>query len=189
MPSDVVVADDGRNVVHTLGLGDALEVARERPSALFLDPLQIHGGGVEIPDLLPVAPLLGILVGRGLLQNLLEQHEVALPHLVRDAPDAVLIRDRVVLQPLAVGVLVEILTGVDRGVHVPTIEPTLVGKACRTHRHGPHTLHQQDNKNSNCSNTHDKSSSFSRLKTNSHPPTTRQACPPRQVTVTLPRYG
>ena len=98
---------------------DQVELAADRVEAGGLDGGGVHGGG-EV-----VAQLAVDVVDRGLgrlLDDPVEDRLVADADLLERAPRAVARRDRVGVDPAAVGEAVEVVAGVDRGVAIGSVE-------------------------------------------------------------------
>src|ERR1035441_3179941 len=81
----------------------------------------VHAGVVIVADLLVVGRTAGI-VGRGLVQNVAQDQLIAFVQLVEPAPFRLVRRNRIVLDPVAAGVLVEIVAGIGGLVHRVQIE-------------------------------------------------------------------
>ena len=116
------VGEFGRQLRFVGELANAVEFGREsRESALF-DALLVHAGGVVVADLAGdgVAARVGF---RGGFEDLAQRLLVALVEFVEAPPARLVGWNRIALQPVAAGVLVEILARV-RGLidrlHVET---------------------------------------------------------------------
>ncbi len=111
-------ADLGAQARHVLDRVDPGELGRNGSEAVGLDRRLVHAGAVEVAEL----ALLGSggrgFVGGQPLEDRVQVLQVALPQLVEGSPARAVRGDRVLLQPAAVGVLVEIHAGLGAGVHV-----------------------------------------------------------------------
>ena len=122
--------DERDDVFLRLQRVDLREVGLDRVVTGLLDARLIHRRGVEVADLLRVGARLGGFL-RALLEDLLEEVQVALAHLVADAPGRVLGRDRVGVEPAAVGVAVEVRARRGLLVEVPAVEAVVVRVGAR----------------------------------------------------------
>ena len=109
--------DFAAQVREVLHLVDPFELRGKRLCALRLDRGLVHAAGVVVAELLLIRARSRLLL-RQLLEDLPHRRPVALGELRERPPRRVLRRDRVLLEPAAVGVLVERLAGVGGGVHV-----------------------------------------------------------------------
>src|SRR5208337_3747701 len=100
---------------------NALHHGLQRSGAFCLDARLVHAREVEIADLLLIGTTAGG-VGGSLLQNIAQDHLVALMQLVEPSPFRLVSRDRIVLQPVAAGVLVEVSARIDGLVHRVDVE-------------------------------------------------------------------
>ena len=104
-----------------------LEMRLQGPPARFLDRGLVHAGGEIIPDL----PLRGAPPGAALrqdIENSPEETLVLARELAVYAPARLVGRDRVVPDPSAAGVAVEVDAGIGRLVHRAHVEAGRVGK-------------------------------------------------------------
>ena len=109
-----------RQVVHVFQVVDFLHLVLQRLHASGVDLGFIHPAGVEVAHLLHVGA--GRFFGGGFLGDLVERVVVLLDQLVEAAPARILRRDGIVLQPIAIGIKVEIIARLDRRIHVARIE-------------------------------------------------------------------
>ena len=99
--------------------GDGLERRLNRLRAKLVGQIHIHAGGKVVAVLLLQRSLRS--VGRS-LQFLVEQVVVALGQLVEPSPSRLVRRNRVVLLPVAAGVLIEVGAGIGRLVDRRKVE-------------------------------------------------------------------
>ena len=109
--------------------GDPVELSLERRDPGRLDRGLIHAAPVEVGELSLLGPRRRRRPGGELLQGLVQDLAVPLVQLVERAPARVIGRHRVLLQPPAVGVLVEVAAGGHARIHVPGIKSTR-GRGC-----------------------------------------------------------
>src|SRR5208282_544517 len=94
---------DGRN---------ALEILFQRLGASFFDGTFVHAAGVVVADLLLIGASAGAL-GRRFFKNVAHDVFAALLQFVKAAPTGAVGGDRVLRLPLAAGVGVKIVAGID----------------------------------------------------------------------------
>src|SRR5450759_977131 len=112
----------GAEVRNVLYLVDPRELRGERLCPLRLDGGLVHAARVEVAKLLLVGARGGLLF-RELLQYPMHRLAISLRELGKRPPARVFGRNRVLLHPAAVGVLVEVLARFRRRVHVGGVEP------------------------------------------------------------------
>src|SRR5262249_26240474 len=101
-----------------LDVVDPVELRRDPFDAELLDLGLVHAGAVEVAELLLVRAGLRGLVRRELLEDPPKGVLIVLAQLFEGAPPRAVRRNRILLEPSSVGVLVEVGTGLRRGVHV-----------------------------------------------------------------------
>ena len=126
------VANQGHDVGCRFYRVDCRQIFLDRRDAGLIDCGLIHRSRVKIADLLRGAAWrAGIF--RRVFEYLLEQCEVAFLQFVIEAPRAVFRRNRVALEPAAIGVLPEIPARADAGIVVARIQAALVGRCASAH--------------------------------------------------------
>ena len=130
--ADFVEVDDGGEEVVARGdVVDAGEFGGEGGDAVVFESGFVHGGGVEVADFAGVGIEGGIGGGVGgfleVVEDFLEDGAVALADFVEDAPAGFVGGDRVLFEPRAVGVLEEVVAGVEGGVHAGGIDAGFEG--------------------------------------------------------------
>src|SRR4029077_10535706 len=124
-------------------LRDCIEVPLERFHRGGIDLLVVHSAGVKLSDQLPNGAGGGFpftYLSNALVQDLVQRCVVALDQLLERAPSTVFWRNRVRLEPTAVGELVEVIARFCPQVHVGWID-------CRGFsRNDRERNHQQDRK-------------------------------------------
>ena len=117
----------GRELVARLEPGDLRQDRCQRPAAAGIDRVGVHAGGEVVAYLALDRIAIGRRVG-GRLQDAPEVLEVVVGQLGVDVPAGAVGRYRIVRDPSAAGVLVEVVAGVHRAVHGGRIEPRPVGE-------------------------------------------------------------
>ena len=107
--------------------GDPVELSLERRDPGRLDRGLIHAARVEVGELSLLGPRRRRRPGGELLQGLVQDLAVPLVQLVERAPARIIGGNRVLLQPSAVGVRVEVAAGRRTRIHVSRIESAAAG--------------------------------------------------------------
>ena len=102
---------------------DARELRLERLHPVLLDPGLVHPDAVQLPDLRLHRPGRRAPVRRCVIEDLVEDLEVLLLQLAPGTPARAVRGNRVVREPRAAGVLVEVLARVDFWIHLGRIDP------------------------------------------------------------------
>src|SRR6266516_155534 len=107
----VEVGDENRQVVGVDERVDGGEIVAERREPLRFDGRVVHAGGVVVGGLLPIR--FSRVRWRG-FKNAAEEEKVALLHFLEAADRAAVGGDRVLRDPAAAGVLIEVLARIGR---------------------------------------------------------------------------
>ena len=118
----VQVAKEGGQLGLVVELFDLLEVGQKLSVAALVDGHGVHAGIVEVADFLCHAALGGVGIVRGFIDDVLDELFVALVDFGEGSEGGVFFRNRVVFQPVVVGIAEEVVRRIDGSVHVTQLD-------------------------------------------------------------------
>ena len=104
-----------RLVTHLVNL---VEIGQQLAVAALVDSYGVHARIVKVADLLGHAALLGIFIMRNLIDDGFDLQLSAFVNLVGGTVGGIRLGNRVVFQPVVVAIAIEVVRGIDGGVHV-----------------------------------------------------------------------